>query len=417
MQSDDEYSIRDKLVSAEEAEIVKLLSRVNIGALRTRASSLRNVDCSIRNPLYDHKNRSSVMGGLNYHIPVCFVDGVTWMCRIRQCNITSTPILHQNQLVLSEVATYRFLSSRTRIPVPMVHDYAVHGPDNPIGVGYILMDKILGTPLSECGPLSGDEWRRVLAQFADIFVELSQHPFTEIGCLADPDDLSSMGPVLEESTIDADVNGNLRLLGPFASARDYRAAVIKHQMALILSGESYPKHAVDAYLVHRVLLDDVLDTMAETGPFFLKHMDDKGDHILVDDRLRIVGVIDWEWAQTTTQAEVFGAPLYLLDLADYYSGKNKLTRAEDQFVEILAARGEVTLSKCVSRGRVLHRLAHCISGDPGDISVMRTHFLSLMRLIFPPSESLETWELWRDSALLRYGTDADLQLLIQNHGK
>jgi hypothetical protein len=332
--NEQEFNI--KYAQAEFVEMTALLSRVNVRALRDRAAALRKVDCTVSDS-YDHGSRFSVMGGMNYHIPVNFVDGVTWLCRIRRRNVTSTPLAHQNRLILSEVATYGFLS-KTRIPVPAIHDYAIDSPSNPIGVGYILMDKVAGKPLSAC-VLTDDNRKHILSQLADVFIALKQHPFYEIGCLLDPDDLS-VGPVLEETMVDADDDSNLCLMGPFKLSLEYRTTSIKLQIELIIRGESFTDNAVDAYLVHRFILDDLIEpiTRNEEGPFFLKHMDDKGDHILVDNKFNIVGIIDWEWAQTTTQSEAFAAPLCLLDVNQYYSGSNELSREELEFASVLGER-------------------------------------------------------------------------------
>ena len=72
---------------------------------------------------------------------------------------------------LSEAATYRFLSSRTKIPMPEVHDYAIDSPSNPIGVGYILMDKLAGKPLSACN-LNNEYRKHVIMQLADVYIAL-----------------------------------------------------------------------------------------------------------------------------------------------------------------------------------------------------------------------------------------------------
>lgn len=396
---------------AEIAEIAALWSRVNVGALCARAATLRNVACHV-NPDHNPKNRLSVMGGLNFHVPLTFADGVAWICRIRQNNITSTPTAHTNSLILSEVATYRFLATKTKIPVPAVHDFAIDSPANPVGVGYILMDQLSGTPLTE-HTLTDEQKRRVMEQMSDVYAQLSQHPFSKIGCLLNPDDLTAVGPVLEESTVDADADGNLLLLGPFESAREYRVALIQHQLDLILRRESYIKNRIDAHLIHRWLLDDVLERFSEPGPFFLKHMDDKGDHILVNAAFDIVGIIDWEWAQTTTPAEAFGAPVYLLDHPRYYSGDNNLGDDEVAFASLLAVRGEADLAGFINGGRVQHRLAHCITGgEPGNFEVLQTDFISLLRIILPPTEAPITWDQWRAGAWERYAQDSELQRLL-----
>ncbi|KAF8351995.1 hypothetical protein F5887DRAFT_1268545 [Amanita rubescens] len=384
-----EYNV--KATEAEIAEMTALLSRVNVRALRDRAAALRKVDCTVPELSYDHESRFLIMGGMNYHIPINFVDGVTWLCRIRRRNIASTT-----------PPTYRFLSSRTQVPVPKVHDYSIDSPSNPIGVGYILMDKLAGKPLSDCD-LTDDDRKCVLGQLADVFAALKQHPFNEIGCLSDPDDIS-VGPVLEESTIDADNDSNLLLLGPFRSALEYRTASIKHQVELILRGEAYTNNAIDAYLVHRFILDDVIKsiTQNEQGSFFLKHMDDKGDHILVDDEFRIVGIIDWEWAQITTCSE---------------AGSNELSPEEVEFISVLQGRNEIELAECVYGGRVAHRLAHCVGGNTGDAEDLPNHFMGLLRAALPRNNKQETWAQWRERAFVRYGKDEELQLLIRKVSK
>ncbi|KIM44111.1 hypothetical protein M413DRAFT_443157 [Hebeloma cylindrosporum] len=409
-EEEEEYFERSRAATIKE--INALISRVNVDALRDRAMTIRQVPCII--PEIEYDSAKSMMGGMNYHIPINFVDGVTWLCRIRRHNVTSTPLAHQNLLIESEAATYHFLSSRTSIPVPKVHDYALcDSPSNAIGVGYILIDKLDGVPLSD-RVLGEDDRKHVLNQLADIFISLKQHPFSEIGCLSSPESLS-IGPILEECAIDTDQEGHLRLLGPFNSALEYRKSSIKHQIQLILRGESYTRNAIDAYLVHRFILDNIIDiiTKDDQGKFFLKHMDDKGDHILVDNAFNIVGVIDWEWAQTTTLSEAFSAPLYLLDVGEYYGGSNKLSREESEFASILAQKGQDSLASAVTQGRIAHRLAHCVGGDTDDPDSLPDLFMGLLKATCVPDPPFDSWDQWRESMLSRYGDDDGLKLLIE----
>jgi len=57
-------------------------------------------------------------------------------------------------------------------------------------------------------------------------------------------------------------------------------------------------------------------------------MDDKDDHILVND-FNISGIINWEWAQTTPKGETFASSVFLLDIGDYCDGKNEPSEGEE----------------------------------------------------------------------------------------
>jgi aminoglycoside phosphotransferase (APT) family kinase protein len=85
------------------------------------------------------------MGGMNYHLEILFEDGISWLARIRRFNATSPPPELRDYILGSEVATLQFLG-KTKVPVPTVYDF---NPDesNPIGVGYILMEKLPGKSL------------------------------------------------------------------------------------------------------------------------------------------------------------------------------------------------------------------------------------------------------------------------------
>lgn len=68
------------------------MEKINIHALRARASHLRQgIPCSTPPLEHDRATRSSVMGGMNYHVEVRFDDGIVWIARIRRFNATSPP--------------------------------------------------------------------------------------------------------------------------------------------------------------------------------------------------------------------------------------------------------------------------------------------------------------------------------------
>lgn len=43
-------------------------------------------------------------------------------------------------------------------------------------------------------------------------------------------------------------------------------------------------------------------------------MDDKGDHILVDDEYNITGLIDWTYTRVVPVGEVFSSSLFTVDI-------------------------------------------------------------------------------------------------------
>lgn len=99
--------------------------------------------------------------------------------------------------------------------------------------------------------------------------------------------------------------------------------------------ECYTRRPVDAYLIHRFLLDSVPKFISSyhavnDGRFNLKHDDDKCDHILVDDDYNITGVIDWEWAYAASKAVAFNCPVFLLPGTDFFKGT--LGLGEDELV-------------------------------------------------------------------------------------
>jgi hypothetical protein len=62
----------------------------------------------------------------------------------------------------------------------------------------------------------------------------------------------------------------------------------------------------------------VLPAVHGNKKFYLKHVDDKGDYILVDEYFNITGIIDWEWAHTASPAYAFNSPIGFLPVADFY---------------------------------------------------------------------------------------------------
>lgn len=100
---------------------------------------------------------------------------------------------------------------------------------------------------------------------------------------------------------------------PFSSLEDlYHSCPLKLILDLIVRVEIYSQQALDAYLIHRFLVDllpHVLPSVWNDDKFYLKHADDKGDHILVDEYFSITSMTDWKWAHNASPARALTSPV------------------------------------------------------------------------------------------------------------
>lgn len=350
------------------------------------------------------------MGGMNYHVDINFDDGVRWIARIRRFNATSPPPALRDYILQSEIATLKFLE-QTDVPSPKVFGYALECEENPVGVGYILMEKLPGSSL-RWAVTTPEEREKVMSQLADVFIELQRYPFDAMGSLDHPDSCR-VGSFARESLTDF-TQGEMRPLGPLSSLEEYHVASLRLILDLILREEIYSQRAVDAYLIHRFLLDlvpSVLPPSEQMGKiFYLKHADDKGDHIMVDEDFNITGIIDWEWAHTAPPAHAFNSPIGLLPVADFYDGVNTLGDDEAVFARLLEDKDHPELATIVRNGRLQHRFAFCCGYDLVDWKGFLGLFQGL-RDIVKVDGGLE-WDEWKFIALERYKEDRGLQSLL-----
>ncbi|KAI9737978.1 MAG: hypothetical protein M1834_009348 [Cirrosporium novae-zelandiae] len=399
---------------AEKEEMSKLLQKIDTAALATRASHLRSgIRCSVPSLQYDRSSRNSVMGGMNYHVEIHFEEGISWLARIRRCNATSPTTDLRDYIIRSEVATLQFLE-KTKVPAPRVFDFAFEGKDNPVGVGYILMENMHGKAL-RWSLMSPAQRKKVMSQLADIFIELQTSPFDSMGSLDRPG-TTHVGGFAQESLTDF-TGPEMRLIGPCSSLEKYFSAMLSLIIDLIMRGESYPQRAVDAYLIHRSLLDSIPAILShcidEDRKFYLKHADDKGDHILVDDEYNITGIIDREWAYTTSKTIAFNSPIALLPVDEFYNGNSNLSDDETVFGQLLEDKGSPQLADIVRKGRIYHRFAFCCGYDLSDWSGFVGLFQGFRSALLGRDEGL-TQAKWRETVLYQYRDDDRLKILLSN---
>ncbi|KAF5024778.1 hypothetical protein F66182_3156 [Fusarium sp. NRRL 66182] len=307
----------DEWLAAQTAELVALRSRTDDNALLEQARNLngqKNCRLNSQDPL-----GRSLMGGMHIHREILFEDGTT----------SFTDEL-SNKILLSECATLRWLES-VNAPTPHLYGYGLRGDEqNKVGVAYMLIEKLPGQPF-DSHAASDEQRSKVMSHWAQILSNLAKHPFHKAGSLAfGVDGVIEVGPVASDRT------GSLPCIGPFDTAQELYSSWAKAYLNLIADGQLFSSFPVEAFLMFRYLLHQIekgtwLDRWPElnTGPFFLKHADDKGDHILVDKDFRITGVIDWTFAKVVPAYEAFGPSLLSANNTDLFSGRPGLS-ADDQ---------------------------------------------------------------------------------------
>lgn len=361
------------------------------------------------------------MGCANYHARIRFPEsGSVWLIRVPRMN-GSIPQSLIDYLIRSEYATLKFLES-TKVPAPRAFDYGIASDENnKVGVSYILIEEMAGKTWNWQGPhgkRSADDKdkEKVWNGLADILIELKRHPFDMAGSLL-PSSLPSR-PVV--SALASERFLVLSPSGPFPSANDYYASFVEQNMALIADGQLFTSFPVNAYLVFLFLKSKIQHLISKedqnfetTGKFYLKHVDDKGDHLMVDNELNVVGIIDWQMARVVPASEAFGPSLVTADMDDIYNGLSSLTIHDRALARFLKAKGEGDLADTMSEDEKLRRLFFGL-----DVELPWDETLLLVRGIWDVFgiDKNTDWDAWKTQMLEQNSDDERLQKIIGSFG-
>ena len=389
---------------------------INDQSLLNRASTLNNgLPCELdaSDPL-----GQSLMGGMHIHLRIRFSDSTTWLARILRSNFTSFSDEFSNRVIESECATLRWLG-QLDVPSPRLHDYGLrNGPCNKVGVAYMLIDELPGTPLLLKEP-SNEQLRKVYDQLAGILCVFQTHSFEEIGSLCfQSNGEVSVGPIVGDRT------GTFSQMGPFRNAREYYSTLAEKYLEMICDGQLFSAYPVNAYLIFKYLKDladsgrwNAFEPDLDNGPFFLKHMDDKGDHILVDDEYNITGIIDWTFARVVPAYEAFGPSLLTADTNELFTGKAGRSFRDTVMAEVLENRDN-KLGRIAHGPDLVRRFSFGLGMGMGmsweEANALSQGIISTATGIIPLDLDLEVWRLDR---LYQWANDSRLQDLLHLQGK
>ncbi|KAI6087369.1 hypothetical protein F4821DRAFT_277812 [Hypoxylon rubiginosum] len=317
-------------------EVKELLSEVNVPELVRVASTHRGgISCQFQPGT--HLGDGSMMGCANYHCWIIFDDGIKWIVRIpRTASFDDVPQDLVDYLVASEYATLKFLE-KIDTPTPKAYGFGLSSdPKNLVG-------EVMPGQSFYVNEATDEQKSHVYSQYADFLIHISHFPATQ-ACSLHPDGEKTM-----ESAIASNRFASLGKYGPFSDPIDYFSSIADLHLDLIADGQLYPEYPKEAFLFFRLLKDRAAPVLAaastSTSGFFLKHVDDKGDHILIDENYNITGIIDWQFARFVPACEAFGPSLITADLGKLYSGLLGLSTGDKNVAELLKQKGREDLAQ------------------------------------------------------------------------
>lgn len=384
------------------AEIGRLRSLINDEAVRRLASSL-NKDryCTVE---YSSKivGSGALMGCANYHARIRFDDGSpSWLIRVPQITgfAVGLPVPLAEYLICSEYATLKFLET-TAVPAPRAFAFGIpsQGTDHGVGVCFLMMEELPGKPWDGQGDAT-NIWKAV----AEVLDELAKHPFQQAGSLhVDPStNLPSVSAVASDRFVCLDPHG------PFETSGAYYAAWAEQHLVLIADGQLYPQFPVEAYLVYRFLRHNAINLSdCDNNEFFLKHVDDKGDHILVDEDLNVTGIIDWQMARIVPRREAFSLSLVTADMSALCGGKSSLSTKDIELRDVLRGKRPGLASYMEDE-----KMRRCFWGLR--LETEWKYALPLATAILWVFGVRQSWEEWSTLAMRTYRDDDRLKKLVE----
>ena len=174
---------------------------------------------------------------------------------------------------------------------------------------------------------------KVYRQVANCMSELRRVPKTQAGSLLHRHDDFEMGPIA------SDRFARLGKHGPYSQQLDYFESIAEQHMELIADGQLHPEYPKEAFLFYHLLRHRAAPILAKQmerfDGFFLKHVDDKGDHLLVDADYNLTGIVDWQFARFVPACEAFGPSLITADVGSLYSSAISLSVDDKQLLNLL----------------------------------------------------------------------------------
>lgn len=309
------------------------------------------------------------------------------------------PVSLAEYLIRSEYATLKFLET-TKVPAPRAFGFGVPSDetDHGIGVCFLFMEELPGKPWNGRGDAA-----KVWDGLARILAELERHPFPKAGSLY----VTSPGGPVSISAFASDRFVCVDPYGPFETSAEYYTAWSEQYLTLISDGQLYPQFPVEAYLLYRFLQENANQLSDSEDTFFLKHVDDKGDHVMVDEDLNITGIIDWQMARVVPRREAFGLSLVSADMRALCEGSESLSKEDIALGN--AVSKEIPGTEAFTKDERVRRYLWGLG-----LESKWEYALPLAEAILDVFGVQKSREKWKKSSLERYGSDDRLKALLDD---
>ncbi|CAG8746324.1 17308_t:CDS:2, partial [Rhizophagus irregularis] len=298
---------------------------VDTNALQQLASSCLNRNCVC--------TRRLTNGCYNEIHLLQFDSGPDCIARL------SRDLTHPVEKFESEVATMKYIAQNTNIKVPKVYDWDCT-VNNPIKTPYILMERLPGQHLYRVwDKLTFEEKKCILSQMVDILLELwTKCQFEEIGCLY-MDSVTStfqIGPIIDLMFYIEGRNSIPSFTGPFRRLQELVYALIQKEKFFFeihgaqelmekwkldhIKATSEVANTIKKLDLLQSKLSKIFDESIDQKPFVLIHGDFDAQNILVEhsvnNEIKIVGIIDWEFSRTGTLWNLCKYPIWIQKSVD-----------------------------------------------------------------------------------------------------
>ncbi|KAL4798216.1 hypothetical protein BDV19DRAFT_29079 [Aspergillus venezuelensis] len=306
------------------------------------------------------------------------------------------------------------------VPSYRISDFGLQNDaSNEVGAAYMLIDELTGTPSLYKDPEpSVEQVQKVYDQWADIQCILQRHPVNEIGTLLfQPDDKIAVGSTTGDRT------GRFPQRGPFTNAREYYSTFAEKYLEMIWDNQLFLAYPVNVYLVFKYLKElaevgrwNAFEADLDDAPFYLKHMDDKGDHILVDDDYNITEIIDWTFARSVPAFEAFGLFLLTADTGALFNSEPGRSSKDDMLAQALGRRDKA-LGQITSGPELVRRFSFALGMG---MNMLREEAETLFHGVVSTATGIKPelgWEVWRQNRLYQWSDDSSLQDLLRRQGE